>query len=77
MKHVDVLLRKLKSHLSTQQSISNWKTVQFWKEEGAERVVLARETSAEEIREMKEKVILKLKFLFMVRCVLPILAVVH
>ncbi|MFI8493441.1 U32 family peptidase [Peribacillus butanolivorans] len=43
-------------HLSTQQSLSNWKAVQYWKEEGLERVVLARETSAEEIREMKEKV---------------------
>ncbi len=47
---------KLEIHLSTQQSLSNWKAVQFWKEEGLERVVLARETSAEEIREMKEKV---------------------
>ena len=47
---------KLEVHLSTQQSLSNWKAVQFWKEEGLERVVLARETSAEEIREMKEKV---------------------
>ncbi|MBA4538537.1 U32 family peptidase [Bacillus aquiflavi] len=43
-------------HLSTQQSLSNWKAVQFWKEEGLDRVVLARETSAEEIKEMKEKV---------------------
>ncbi|MGE7905384.1 peptidase U32 family protein [Peribacillus sp. NPDC094092] len=43
-------------HLSTQQSLSNWKAVQYWKEEGLERVVLARETSAAEIREMKEKV---------------------
>jgi len=47
---------KLEVHLSTQQSLSNWKAVQFWKEEGLERVVLARETSADEIREMKEKV---------------------
>ncbi|MCA1031849.1 U32 family peptidase [Bacillus timonensis] len=47
---------KLEIHLSTQQSLSNWKAVQYWKEEGLERVVLARETSAEEIREMKEKV---------------------
>jgi U32 family peptidase len=47
---------EIEVHISTQQSISNWGTVQFWKEEGAERVVLARETSAEEIREMKEKV---------------------
>lgn len=43
-------------HLSTQQSLSNWKAVQYWKEEGLERVVLAREASAEEIREIKEKV---------------------
>ncbi|MBM6619681.1 peptidase U32 family protein [Bacillus suaedaesalsae] len=47
---------KLEIHLSTQQSLSNWKAVQFWKEEGLERVVLARETSYEEIKEMKEKV---------------------
>ncbi|WP_338777267.1 U32 family peptidase [Metabacillus sp. FJAT-52054] len=47
---------KLEIHLSTQQSLSNWKAVQFWKEEGLERVVLARETSGDEIREMKEKV---------------------
>ncbi|MDQ0244549.1 putative protease [Bacillus fengqiuensis] len=47
---------KLEVHLSTQQSLSNWKAVEFWKEEGLERVVLARETGAEEIREMKEKV---------------------
>ncbi|UHA74296.1 peptidase U32 family protein [Paenibacillus sp. 481] len=43
-------------HVSTQQSIANWQTVQFWKEEGAPRVVLARETSLEEIAEMKSRV---------------------
>lgn len=47
---------EIEVHLSTQQSLSNWKAVQFWKEEGLERVVLARETSGEEIKEMKEKV---------------------
>ncbi|WP_428909212.1 peptidase U32 family protein [Niallia sp. Krafla_26] len=47
---------EIEVHISTQQSITNWQTVQFWKEEGAERVVLARETGADEIREMKEKV---------------------
>ncbi len=47
---------EIEIHISTQQSITNWQTIQFWKEEGAQRVVLARETSAEEIREMKEKV---------------------
>lgn len=47
---------EIEIHLSTQQSLSNWKAVKFWQEEGLHRVVLARETSAEEIREMKEKV---------------------
>ncbi|WP_400242583.1 U32 family peptidase [Niallia sp. JL1B1071] len=47
---------EIEVHLSTQQSLSNWKAVQYWKEEGLERVVLARETSADEIKEMKEKV---------------------
>lgn len=50
------LAPEIEVHLSTQQSLANWKAVQFWKEEGLERVVLARETSAEEIREIKEKV---------------------
>lgn len=50
------LAPEIEVHLSTQQSLSNWKAVQFWKEEGLERVVLARETSADEIQEMKEKV---------------------
>ncbi|PFG05604.1 U32 family peptidase [Bacillus sp. es.034] len=43
-------------HLSTQQSLSNWKAVQFWKEEGLDRVVFAREASGIEIQEMKKKV---------------------
>jgi len=47
---------KLELHLSTQQSLSNWKAVQYWKEEGLDRVVLARETSGDEIQLMKEKV---------------------
>lgn len=47
---------KLEIHLSTQQSLSNYKAVEFWKEEGLERVVLAREATGEEIKEMKERV---------------------
>lgn len=47
---------KLEIHLSTQQSLTNWKSIQYWKEEGLQRVVLARETGAEEIKLMKEKV---------------------
>jgi putative protease len=47
---------KLEIHLSTQQSVMNWQTVKFWHEEGAERVVLAREASMAEIDEMKRRV---------------------
>ncbi|WP_062355622.1 peptidase U32 family protein [Bacillus kwashiorkori] len=47
---------KLELHLSTQQSLTNWRAAQYWKEEGLHRVVLARETSAAEIEEMKAKV---------------------
>lgn len=47
---------KLEVHLSTQQSILNWQAVKFWKDEGLPRVVLARETSLEEIAEIKSNV---------------------
>lgn len=46
----------LEVHLSTQQSTLNWQAVKFWKNEGLPRVVLGRETSMEEIAEIKEHV---------------------
>lgn len=42
-------------HLSTQQSTMNHLAVKFWQEEGLDRVVLARETTKDEIREIMEK----------------------
>nr|WP_285842412.1 U32 family peptidase [Ureibacillus chungkukjangi] len=47
---------KLEIHLSTQQSLSNWRAVKYWKQEGLHRVVLAREVGAEEMFKMKEEV---------------------
>lgn len=47
---------KLEIHLSTQQSLSNWKAVKYWKQEGLHRVVLAREVGAEEMLKMKKEV---------------------
>lgn len=47
---------KLEIHLSTQQSLSNYKAVEYWKREGLDRVVLARETGAMEMKEMKDNV---------------------
>ena len=46
----------LEIHLSTQQSAMNWQAVRFWQEAGIPRVVLARETSLEDIREIKRRV---------------------
>ena len=42
-------------HLSTQQSTMNYRAVQFWQNEDLHRVVLARETTKDEIREIMEK----------------------
>ena len=41
-------------HLSTQASATNYETLNFWKEEGLERIVLAREVSMDEIREIRQ-----------------------
>lgn len=43
-------------HISTQANITNTATVEFWKSLGADRVILARELSLEEIKEIKDKV---------------------
>ncbi|ANK62397.1 protease [Loigolactobacillus backii] len=40
-------------HLSTQASATNYETLNFWQNEGLERVVLAREVGIEEIKEMR------------------------
>ncbi len=48
-------------HLSTQASTTNWRSVQFWKNEGLTRVVLARELSLLEIREIKDRVDIELE----------------
>ena len=42
-------------HMSTQVSIANYETANAWYELGAKRVVLARELSLNEIREIREK----------------------
>lgn len=46
----------LEVHLSTQQSLSNWQAEKFWKQEGLDRVVLAREVGLQEMLEMKKNV---------------------
>ena len=46
---------KCARHISTQQSIANYECAKAWYDLGAQRVVLARELSLEEIRTIREK----------------------
>lgn len=47
--------QKLSIHLSTQASTYNEKAVKYWKEEGVERIVLARECTKEDIKNIKKE----------------------
>jgi putative protease len=46
---------ELPLHISTQANICSWLSVDFWKKQGAELVVLAREVSYPELVEIREK----------------------
>ena len=50
------LKTKMDVHLSTQASTLNYEACKFYKELGVKRIVLAREATREEIKEIKEKV---------------------
>lgn len=43
-------------HISTQANVTNWQAAKFWHDLGAERVVLAREVTLEDIKEIHKKV---------------------
>lgn len=49
-------LPNVEIHLSTQANATNWQAVKFWAKQGVTRVVLAREVSLEEIKEIKKNV---------------------
>ena len=55
---VDIALNKtnLEVHLSTQQSTINYEAIKYWENKGVKRVVLGRETSKEEIEEIRKNV---------------------
>jgi len=46
---------KAKIHLSTQANCLNWQAAKFWREQGAERIILGREVSLKEINEIRKK----------------------
>ena len=45
----------LELHLSTQQSTINYEAINFWEEVGIKRIILARETNKEELKEILAK----------------------
>ncbi|RJR14702.1 MAG: U32 family peptidase [Nitrospiraceae bacterium] len=48
-------------HVSTQANITNYSAARFWEKMGAKRLVLARELSIEEIKEIRDHVSLELE----------------
>lgn len=48
-------------HLSTQANTTNWAGARFWQQQGVKRIVLARELTLSEIREIREKVTVELE----------------
>jgi U32 family peptidase len=46
----------LEVHISTQANNTNYKTAEFWYKLGAKRIVLARELSMSEVKEIREKI---------------------
>lgn len=55
------LIPQIPVHISTQANTTNWRAAKFWQDQGAERVVLARELSLTEISEIRRKVSLELE----------------
>ena len=52
---VKELAPELEIHLSTQANNTNWRSANFWHEQGVKRIILARELSLAEIIEIREK----------------------
>ncbi len=52
---------KVPFFISTQANVSNWQTVKYYKSLGAKRVVLAREMTLKQIKEIKKKVNLEIE----------------
>ena len=48
-------------HISTQSNITNYRAARFWEKMGAKRLVLARELSIDEIKEIRDNVSLELE----------------
>ncbi len=47
---------KANIHLSTQANCTNWQAARFWYRQGVKRIISARETTLEEVKEIRNKV---------------------
>jgi len=45
---------EIELHLSTQANCTNWRSAKFWYDQGVRRVILARETTIEDIKEIRK-----------------------
>jgi putative protease len=55
------LVPELPIHISTQANTTNWASVKFWYDNGAKRVVMAREVSLKDVQEIHDKVPVELE----------------
>jgi putative protease len=55
LKIVKNIIPEMEVHLSTQANTTNYASVNFWYEQGVRRIILARELSLEEIKEIIKK----------------------
>lgn len=53
---------KMETHLSTQMSTTNQKAIAFWQKQGVERVVLAREVSYENLKQIRAETDLDIEY---------------
>lgn len=52
---VKEIVPHMEIHLSTQANNTNWRSAKFWFEHGVKRIILARELSLKEIKEIRQK----------------------
>lgn len=55
LKRAKQITKQMEVHISTQYSITNLATIEFYKQLGADRVVLARENTLKELEDLMEK----------------------
>ena len=58
---VSEVLPEIPIHISTQANITNYSTAKFWERAGAKRLVLSRELTVDEIKEIRDKVSIELE----------------